>query len=273
MKAANRSSKIINFRDFHTSYNAVSEREDNIIGRKIADFRAANRMSLTDLRILLETYGISISNASINKWETGASVPNIYQFVAVMQALGVDENISFFTRSAAQLNPEGLRKLHDYRDDLIATGKYKPATMHAFEEEYVDMQISTLSVSAGTGTFLDEGNFETVSFPKSAVPDRADFGVRVSGDSMEPVYHDGQIAWVQECSELSPGEVGIFMYDGDGYIKKYDEQEPCEAERDEFTDSDGSLHMQAVLISYNKKYKPKLVSPLVGFSIVGRVLN
>lgn len=53
----------------------------------------------------------------------------------------------------------------------------------------------------------------------------------------------------------------------------YDEQEPCEAERDEFTDSDGSLHMQAVLISYNKKYKPKLVSPLVGFSIVGRVLN
>ena len=111
MKAANRSSKIINFRDFHTGYNAVSEREDNIIGRKIADFRAANRMSLTDLRILLETYGISISNASINKWETGASVPNIYQFVAVMQALGVDENISFFTRSAAQLNPEGLRKL------------------------------------------------------------------------------------------------------------------------------------------------------------------
>ena len=116
-------------------------------------------------------------------------------------------------------------------------------------------------------------NFETISFPKSAVPDRADFGVRVCGDSMEPVYHDGQIAWIQECSELSPGEVGIFMYDGDGYIKMYDEQEPCEAERYDFTDSDGTLHMQSVLISYNKKYEPKLVSPLVRFSIVGRVLN
>ena len=71
----------------------------------------------------------------------------------------------------------------------------------------------------------------------------------------------------------SPGEVGIFMYDGDGYIKMYDEQEPCEAERYDFTDSDGTLHMQSVLISYNKKYEPKLVSPLVRFSIVGRVLN
>ena len=78
MKKANRSSKIINFKDFNTGYNAVSEREDNIIGKKIADFRAANKMSLTDLRILLEIYGISITNASISKWETGASVPNIY---------------------------------------------------------------------------------------------------------------------------------------------------------------------------------------------------
>ena len=36
MKKANRSSKIINFKDFNTGYNAVSEREDNIIGKKIA---------------------------------------------------------------------------------------------------------------------------------------------------------------------------------------------------------------------------------------------
>ena len=86
MKKANRSSKIINFKDFNTGYNAisekdfntgynaVSEREDNIIGQKIADFRAANKMSLTDLRILLEIHGISITNASISKWETGGSL-------------------------------------------------------------------------------------------------------------------------------------------------------------------------------------------------------
>ena len=30
-----------------------------------------------------------------------------------------------------------------------------------------------------------------ISFPEDKVPDGADFGIRVSGDSMEPVYHDG----------------------------------------------------------------------------------
>lgn len=64
------------------------------------------------------------------------------------------------------------------------------------------MPVSNLAVSAGTGEFLEEGNFEMVSFPEKSVPKGADFGVRVSGDSMEPVYHDGQIVWVEECETL-----------------------------------------------------------------------
>ena len=42
-----------------------------------------------------------------------------------------------------------------------------------------------------------------VSFPEKSVPKGADFGVRVSGDSMEPVYHDGQIVWVEECETVT----------------------------------------------------------------------
>ena len=132
------------------------------------------------------------------------------------------------------------------------------------------MPVSLLPASAGTGAFLEEENFEMVSFPASAVPQKADFGVRVSGDSMEPVYHDGQIVWVQQCASLSPGEVGLFLYDGDGYIKVYDEQEP--EEQESFTDSQGVLHKQPVLISYNEKYEPKAVSPQLSFTIAGRIL-
>ena len=74
--------------------------------------------------------------------------------------------------------------------------------------------------------FWMRGNFEMVSFPESSIPDGAEFGVRVSGDSMEPVYHDGQIVWVQRCETLRTGEVGVMIYDGQGYIKAYAEQEP-----------------------------------------------
>ena len=140
------------------------------------------------------------------------------------------------------------------------------------EIRYRDMPVSDLPVSAGTGAFLDEGNFEMVSFPESSIPDGAEFGVRVSGDSMEPVYHDGQIVWVEECETLAVGEVGIFVYDGDGYLKVYSEQEPDENQRDAFTDSYGCLHMQPVMLSYNQAYAPKVIMPDSRFQVVGRVL-
>ena len=129
-----------------------------------------------------------------------------------------------------------------------------------------------IRVSAGTGSFLDEDNFEIVSFPENAVPAEADFGVRVSGNSMEPVYHDGQIVWVERCETLSIGQVGVFVYDGEGYLKSYGEREPDESDREAFTDSYGRLHMQPVLISYNKDYSDRIISPERGFRVIGRVL-
>ena len=137
----------------------------------------------------------------------------------------------------------------------------------------MDMPVSLLSVSAGTGEFMDENNFETISFPEDTVPYGAEFGVRVAGDSMEPVYQNGQIVWVQRCVSLRPGEVGIFVYDGNGYMKLYTEQDPDEDRAEAFTDSYGMTHSQIVLVSYNKKYDPIVVQPESSFGVVGRVLN
>lgn len=35
-----------------------------------------------------------------------------------------------------------------------------------------------------------------VSAPRGYVPETVDFAPRISGTSMEPEYHDGQIVWV-----------------------------------------------------------------------------
>ncbi|MBQ8688521.1 MAG: helix-turn-helix transcriptional regulator, partial [Ruminococcus sp.] len=50
---------------------------------------------------------------------------------------------------------------------------------------------------------------------------RADFALTISGDSMEPIYHNGDIVLVKQTEAVSVGEVGIFVVDGDGYIKKF----------------------------------------------------
>ena len=53
----------------------------------------------------------------------------------------------------------------------------------------------------------------------------------------------------------------------------YDEQEPEEAYREAFSDSYGTTSMQPVMISYNRKYGPKVVSAQAAFQVVGRVLG
>ena len=83
-----------------------------------------------------------------------------------------------------------------------------------------------------------------------------DFGVRVSEDSMEPLYLNGQIIWVHQQETLEDGEIGIFFLDGEAYVKKY-HQTP-----------DGIS-----LISMNKKYAPIKVSSGSVFRTFGKVVG
>ncbi len=254
-------------------YDAAEEKAANVIGRRIAEARKQKGLSLAAFSRNLERFGVKISTGGAGKWETGASVPNAYQLIAVCRALEIEDPLPFFMSGyVPALNGEGERRVREYRADLIACGRYAPVPKIIRAAAYVDMPVSDLCVSAGTGAFLDEGGFDMVSFPADKVPRGADFGVRVSGDSMEPVYHDGQIVWVQECGELAVGQVGVFLYDGEGYLKVYSEREPAAEDAEVYTDSGGVVHPQPVLRSYNEKYAPKPIRPEALFRIVGRVL-
>ena len=250
-------------------YDALTLKEDNFLGRKIAEARRSCGMTLDDLAAAVELYGMPVLRGGISKWEHGDTVPSAYQLLILCSIFDIDDPVAYFT-GCQQFNDEGLRKISDYKADLAATGNYEPLKVSA-GIRYICMPFSTLSASAGPGSFLDEGNFEPVNVPESSVPHGADFGLRIHGDSMEPIYTDGQTAWVKRCNQLNPGEVGIFTYDGEGYIKCYDEQEPEDPEA--YTDSYGTVHMQPVLLSFNEAYAPIRTSPDKAFRIIGKVLN
>ena len=254
-------------------YNAEKEKDANTIGRRIAEARKKKGFSIAAFSEYLENYGVNISTGGAGKWETGYSIPNAYQLMAICSALDIGNQLPYFSQDyTPALNGVGERKLQEYKEDLIASGKYAPAPPPVPFIRRIEQPVYDLPASAGCGQFLDEGYYEMISFPENMVPDKADFGVRVSGDSMEPVYHDGQIVWVQETPHLYPGEVGIFVCDGQGYIKVYQEQEPDEDVAEEFTDHYGVIHNQAVLVSLNPKYADRVIPPYADFKIVGRVL-
>ena len=265
-----RKPKITEFKNPTPDYDAEAEHSVNAIGRRITEIRSALGYSQRDLSILFKKYGIDMSPQGIGHWERGLTVPSAYQIIAVCRALDIrnmDELRS--DPPLPQLNEAGVRKLREYEKDLIASGNYKPEP-RCGAIRFRSMPVSTLKVSAGCGIFLDEGSTEMMDFPENTIPDKADFAVQVSGDSMEPAFRDGQYVWVQKCSRLRPGEIGVFVYDGEGYIKAYNEQEP--EDKEAYTDLNGVLHMQPVLISYNRKYAPRIISREAEFSIIGRVL-
>lgn len=260
-------------------YNAEQERRENIIGQRIQEVRKAHGVSLEGLSYALRHYGIDMKQTGIGRWESGTVIPNAYQLMALSHIFQIEDPKTFFAETptdADALNEDGLRKVREYKEDLIASGKYRPAPTPAAGSnvlKFREMPMSLLPVSAGPGAFLDENNFELRRFPADEIPDGAEFAIRISGDSMEPVYSSGQIIWVQLCKQLRPGEVGIFEYDGNGYVKMYDEQYPEETFLDEYTTSDGQVLPQPVLVSYNEAYAPRPVNPNTSFCIIGRVLK
>lgn len=78
-----------------------------------------------------------------------------------------------------------------------------------------------LPVSAGPGVYLDDEMAEEINIPDNEKTSSADYALRISGNSMEPKYHDGDILLIENTDSVEIGELGIFILDGNGYFKKF----------------------------------------------------
>lgn len=98
-------------------------------------------------------------------------------------------------------------------------------TEHAYiiENNRMYMTQYDYGVSAGIGNFLDEWDI-----PKSIVPvnntpmaHKADYILKVDGESMMPTYADGDRVFVKAQETVNMNEMGIFIIDGKCYLKQY----------------------------------------------------
>ncbi len=183
------------------------------IGVTLATYRKAKKLSQIKLSDKLRNYGINVSNAAVSAWEKDISYPNAHQFLALCKILGITDIYNEFIGfnpddPLAKLNEEGKAKALEYIGLLLLSEQFqrKEATIIPFRRP---IKWSILSASAGTGEFLDDENFEMIEVGEE-VPEEADFGLAINGDSMEPRYHDNQAVWVQQTNSLSNGEIGIF---------------------------------------------------------------
>ena len=75
--------------------------------------------------------------------------------------------------------------------------------------------------AAGFGYDLsDKDEWYDIEVVDSPEANEADFAVEIKGDSMEPDYHNGDLALIKLDPDVPVGEVGLFVLEGKGYIKE-----------------------------------------------------
>lgn len=89
------------------------------------------------------------------------------------------------------------------------------------EEDYIYLDFPDLPVSAGTGVYLHDDYAEQIRVPANNETLRANYALKVAGDSMEPRFYNGDIVLVETQPSVEIGEVGIFIYEGEAYIKEF----------------------------------------------------
>jgi Predicted transcriptional regulator len=119
------------------------------------------------------------------------------------------------------------------------------------ERILTSIKVFDAAVSAGVGEWLEEGyDYEWAEFEN--VPQGADFALSVRGDSMEPMYSDGDIIFIKKNVLVESGQIGVFNLNGDGYLKQ------LQGNR---------------LVSLNTVYAPIVVNDYDDFYVFGRVVG
>jgi repressor LexA len=151
---------------------------------------------------------------------------------------------------------EELRKMNEFMEMLIKVKEGSKVIQIRDYVETIARPLYDLPASAGNGHFLDGEHYEMVDFPANAVPPDSTFCVRIAGDSMEPEFHDHDIVFVKQMPMIESGQIGVFVLNGEGYIKQY------------FEDGENCS-----LVSLNPEYDPIVITECDSLKVVGKVVQ
>lgn len=208
--------------------------------QQIANFlkqlRKTSGLSANEVVEKLKDYNIDISAKTLYGYESGLSMLNADAFVSLCRIYKCENPLDIF--GTPSINPNELQIVEKYRTldalgkshvDVVLTWEtdrmeqiaHAPAAIAELQDGIPEKRVWAYYgkiACAGTGFIFDDIPTDTIEAPYI---DGADFIIGVSGDSMEPDYHDGERLYVKKTDHIHLGEVGIFTIRNECFLKEY----------------------------------------------------
>lgn len=208
--------------------------------------------------LTLEEFGKKFgkTKSTVSRWISGERSPKISEIEKIADYYNLDiEEIVFGTRNTYEENLlTSFNQLTDNRKEKVINFtdlQLQEQTTKVNESKVVYI---TSKLSAGTGIIdLDPQHLEEKTYDKY-IP-KHDLAFEVSGDSMTPLFEDGEIVFVEKTPVIRSGQVIAVQINEEAYIKKaYIE--------------DNKLR----LVSLNKNYKDIIADEADDIRVIGKVI-
>lgn len=183
---------------------------------------------------------LGITKSTYCNYEIGKREPDVEKIKKIAKALGISADdlleTGYNKSNAPALSTEALRLANDYerldkwgQKQVRSVANNELERMENDERFFQDLEfdsseekvINIFTNPAAAGPALGETGQDCEPYTlKADDPQGAEYGVRVQGDSMEPYFKDGSIAFVNH-DQMTNGDVGVFCVDGATVIKQW----------------------------------------------------
>ncbi|MCO4357277.1 XRE family transcriptional regulator [Staphylococcus agnetis] len=236
----------------------MNKERNMIIAKNIRRFLKDSNMSQKKLAEL-----INIKPSTLSDYLNLRSNPSHGVIQRIADVFGVgksdidttykDDNdiTSIYNKLTPPRQQNVLNYAHDQLEEQNSKGD-NVVDINSYKQDKTEVNVNGC-VSAGVGERLHEETLFTETV-KAPVPPH-DLALKVNGDSMEPMFKDGEIIFVEKTHNIKNGQIGIFIIEEEAYLKK------VIVEDDRLT-----------LISLNKNYKDLHFYENQSVKLVGKVI-
>jgi len=195
-------------------------------GSVIKKYRMQNDMSQVELADIMQT-----SRNTILNWETEKAKPSTDAIKTLCTLLGIPLYELFGISNQEIPDNKERILLNNYRQLSTASKKAVDriisdileeeiiAQDNYLRESYIILPLESTAAAAGSGCAFNELPPKPVFIKKNKYSEAADTLIRVSGKSMEPLYHDEDLLYVVFTQEYSDNE-DVICSTADGAVVK-----------------------------------------------------